>query len=564
MENQDKRELLSEFKFYESYSRFNDATGTYETWDEAIERVMNMHRLYYKDKMTDELENLMKQVEDGYKKKLFLGAQRALQFGGEQLLRHHARLYNCSASYLDRPAMFGEAMYLMLCGCGVGFSVQKHHIEKLPKLSQRGKEVVEFVIEDSIEGWAKAVDVLISSFLSTNAVYPEFRNKEIVFDYNQIRAKGAFISGGFKAPGAEPLKKAMKLIEDKLHKISVEKRKMESIEAYDIVMYMADAVIAGGVRRSATICIFSPDDQDMLTAKTGAWFVDNPQRGRSNNSALLLRDGTTKAEFHDIFKSVKEFGEPGFIWTNDLESLYNPCVTEDTLVTTSNGTKKVKDLIGVKFNAVVDGKEYPTTDNGFWYTGTKEVFKLITNEGYELELTDNHKLLCNKNEWKELKNITLKDKINLHNHENYEWSNVNLKYNEKDGINLGYYISGNKNLEGLISDLLEKGLPKSFIEEESKSFYIGYMKGLFNENGSLDGTKKTGLFIRLVHEEVIILKQVQRMLLKLGIFSKINENKKINGYKDSINNDLIINNHSLYLYLKIIGLNSIKRKDNIK
>lgn len=319
------KELMSEVKFLNDYSRYNDKLRRYETFDEAVERVMDMHRTFYKDKLSVELSKLMLEVEHAYKNKLFLGAQRALQFGGEQLLKHHARLYNCASTYCDRVEVFSEAMYMLLCGAGVGFSVQKHHVANLPKLVDRDLESLphKYTIEDSIEGWSDAIKFLMLSYTEGN----KYSGKTIIFDYSQIRPKGSFISGGFKAPGSEPLKLCINTIVNLLDKeITNGNYAIRTIVAYDIIMYIADAVISGGVRRSATICMFSKDDEDMIKAKTGDWYLTNPQRGRSNNSVILLRDSTTFEEFDSIMDSVQHSGEPGFIWVDDLEFTLNPCV----------------------------------------------------------------------------------------------------------------------------------------------------------------------------------------------------------------------------------------------
>lgn len=240
-------QLLSDAKFYEGYSRINSLTGNYETWDDAVTRVMNMHRQYYKDKLSPALNTLIEFSENKYKEKLMLGAQRALQFGGAQLLKHQIRMYNCVSSYVDRTAFFGECMYMLLCGAGAGFSVQKHHIIKLPTVTKRSNDTVVYAIPDSIEGWADAVQVLLSSYFTKDQVFPEFFNKKIVFDYSLIRPKGAFISGGFKAPGPDPLRQALERIETLLNSIVLDGPiKLRPIQAYDIVMHISDAVISGG------------------------------------------------------------------------------------------------------------------------------------------------------------------------------------------------------------------------------------------------------------------------------------------------------------------------------
>lgn len=323
----DAKKLMSEVKFYESYSRWLPEKGRKETWEEAVERVMDMHREFYKDKLTAELEEHFAFSERHYKEKNILGSQRALQFGGQQLLTHHARNYNCSVSYCDRPAFFNEAMYMLLCGAGVGFSVQYRHTNKLPDVAARSPYAAAiFTPEDSIEGWADCFAALLSSYFTKNQVFPELFGKRVVFDLSNIRPRGAPISGGFNAPGPEPLRRALEKCEALLEKVVREGERLRPIHAYDFVMHMSDAVLAGGVRRSATICVFSFDDVEMMNAKTGNWFQDNPQRGRSNNSAMILRGSLTFEQFLELMGSVESFGEPGFIFTDDLDYLYNPCV----------------------------------------------------------------------------------------------------------------------------------------------------------------------------------------------------------------------------------------------
>ena len=335
----DSKDMLAESKFFMGYSRFNETTSTYETWDEAVSRVMNMHREKYADKMSPKLEKLIGFAESAYKEKLVLGAQRALQFGGEQLRKHEARMYNCSVSHCDRPAFFNEAFYLLLCGCGVGFSVQTHHVAKLPNIKHRSEKKVKIHhVQDSIEGWADALAVLLSSYFVDGGVFPEYKGYQVHFDYSKIRPKGSLISGGFKAPGPEGLRNALTKIEELIEStLDKGNHSIRPIVAYDIVMHMSDAVLSGGVRRSATICLFDKNDEEMLTAKTGDWYVKNPQRGRSNNSAMIKRDEITRDEWATIMKSVKECGEPGFIFTDNLEFAYNPCVEIGMLPTSQKG-----------------------------------------------------------------------------------------------------------------------------------------------------------------------------------------------------------------------------------
>lgn len=323
----DTRSVMSKTKFYEGYSRYNDELGRYETWEEAVTRVMNMHRDYYKDKMSPELSRLIDEAESLYKLKYALGAQRALQFGGDQLMKHQMRMYNCTSTYADRPRFFSELFYVLLCGAGAGFSVQKHHIDRLPDIQERKKQAKGWVVEDSIEGWADALGALMSSYFVGGGQFTEMEGRKVYFDLNKIRPKGAMINGGFKAPGPEPLRRSLDKIEHLIQsRVLKGETRLRPIDVYDIAMHAADAVLAGGVRRSATICLFSADDEEMINAKTGNWFNDNPQRGRSNNSAVIVRDEITREQFKGIMQSIKEFGEPGFYFVDDRDFTTNPCV----------------------------------------------------------------------------------------------------------------------------------------------------------------------------------------------------------------------------------------------
>ena len=321
---------LQNYTFVSKYARWIESENRRETWKEAVDRVKGMMHQQYVDKDVSE------QIDWAYDlmlKKKILGSQRALQFGGEPILKRHAKIYNCTSSYCDRLRFFQECFWLLLCGSGTGFSVQKHHIAKLPNLSTNKKDKrkgVKYKIEDSIEGWADALGVLLSSYFNKPAEekFKEYKDLYIVFDYSNIREKGAQLSSGVgKAPGFEPLQNGLEKIRELLEAcIENKQKKLRPIDAYDIIMHSSDAVLSGGVRRSASLALFSADDEEMAKAKTGNWYVDNPQRARSNNSALLLKDDTTYEQFAELMESVKEFGEPGFIWSDSTEMTFNPCV----------------------------------------------------------------------------------------------------------------------------------------------------------------------------------------------------------------------------------------------
>jgi len=321
---------LQNYTFVSKYARWIEKENRRETWKEAVDRVKSMMHTQYSDK------NVSEDIDWAYElmfKKKVLGSQRALQFGGEPILKRHAKIYNCTSSYCDRLRFFQECFWLLLCGSGTGFSVQKHHVAKLPNLSLNKKDKkkgVKYKIEDSIEGWADALGVLLSSYFNKPAEerFREYKDQYIVFDYSNIREKGAQLSSGVgKAPGFEPLQKGLEKIRELLEScLESKQKKLRPIDAYDIIMHSSDAVLSGGVRRSASLALFSANDDEMAKAKTGNWYVDNPQRARSNNSALLLKDDTTYEQFAELMESVKEFGEPGFIWSDSTEMTFNPCV----------------------------------------------------------------------------------------------------------------------------------------------------------------------------------------------------------------------------------------------
>lgn len=314
------RKEIGDYIFVSKYAR--TVHGKKETWDQSIDRVMEMHWRHLADDMTisdsslDDLSKEMSFAEKLYRNQVILGAQRALQYGGNTLLKHHARNYNCAGSYANRISFFQELMYLLLCGSGTGYSVQKVHVNQLPKMKgvDMSKQTT-YVIDDSIEGWSHAVNALIESHY--------FGLPEVVFDSSRVRPKGAFITGGFRAPGPEPLMKCLSKMGKVLGKIRG--RKATPFEVHRLACLIADAVISGGIRRSALLCQFDADDREMLTCKTGSWFSEYPELARANNSAIIL-PSTPKEVYENIFSSIKQFGEPGIIFSFHPDIVYNPCV----------------------------------------------------------------------------------------------------------------------------------------------------------------------------------------------------------------------------------------------
>ena len=307
------QEILSEITTYMKYAKFIPAKNRRETWQELVTRNKEMHQAKF-PKLTDEIEEAYKLVYD----KKVLPSMRSLQFAGKPIELNNARIFNCSFLPIDDWRSFSEIMFLLLSGCGVGYSVQTHHVDQLPEITVPTKHK-RYLIGDSIEGWADAVRMLCKAYF-TGAPLP-------LFDYRDIRPKGAqLITVGGKAPGPEPLKECL----FNLQKVFDRKQngeKLTSVEAHDMACHIADAVLSGGIRRAALIALFDLDDENMLTCKFGSWWEENPQRGRANNSAVVMRHAITEDEFFKLWKKIElsGSGEPGIYFSNDKDWGTNPC-----------------------------------------------------------------------------------------------------------------------------------------------------------------------------------------------------------------------------------------------
>ena len=281
----EESKILSEITVHMKYAKYIPEKQRRENWDELVQRNKEMHLKKY-PKLSEEIEEAYKLVYD----KKVLPSMRSMQFGGRPIELAPNRIYNCAYMPMDHAAAFSESMFLLLGGTGVGFSVQQHHVEKLPEIRKPNKDRTRrFLIADSIEGWADSVKKLMHSYFNGG--------NRIRFDFSDIRQKGAaLITSGGKAPGPQPLRECLVKVEGILESKN-DGDKLTAIEVHDIVCHIADAVLAGGIRRAALISLFSADDDEMLSAKSGNWWETNPQRGRANNSAMLLRHKVTKEYF---------------------------------------------------------------------------------------------------------------------------------------------------------------------------------------------------------------------------------------------------------------------------
>ena len=301
--------ILSDITVYMKYAKYLPELNRRETWEELVTRNKNMHIKTY--------PKLKEKINEKYK----LVYDKSMQFGGKPIEISPNRIYNCAYMPIDHIDSFSETMFLLLGGTGVGYSVQRHHVEKLPVIQKPyAKRVRRFLIGDSIEGWADSIKVLMKSYMNGGG-------SRIEFDYSDVRPKGArLITSGGKAPGPQPLKECLVKIEGILNQKD-NGTQLSTIEVHDIICYIADAVLAGGIRRAALISLFSADDDAMIGCKSGNWWEMNPQRGRSNNSAVLMRHKVTKGFFMEIWKRVElsGSGEPGIYLNNDKDWGTNPC-----------------------------------------------------------------------------------------------------------------------------------------------------------------------------------------------------------------------------------------------
>lgn len=307
-------QALSDFINVSKYAQYLAEEQRRETPKEAGARMFDMHRRRYPQAL-----DLIDEAQRAFDAGKILGSQRALQFGGLAAEKKHARLFNCVGSYCDRQRFFQEAFWLLLCGCGTGFSVQRHHVAKFPPISRPmgNGNTRTFVIPDTIEGWADSAGALLDSYF-----HPE--KGAVEFDPVLIRPEGSPLSSGGRAPGPGPLLLALTRVRRVLES-RVDEGFLRPIDAYDVVMHLSDAVLSGGIRRSSAICIFSADDEEMMRAKTGNWLQENPQRARSNNSALLLRGETSRETFDFLMACAREGGDPGMYWSSKRSMIPNPC-----------------------------------------------------------------------------------------------------------------------------------------------------------------------------------------------------------------------------------------------
>ncbi len=418
------KKFLSDLKLYTDYFKWQENKGRYENWEEACESVLDTHREKYGAK----IEPLLDEVRPLYYDKVVLASQRNLQYRGNQIFKHNPRMYNCSTNYCYSPDIFSKGFYVLLCGTGLGVSMRKKYVSQLPNIYKPTKNTKTFTVPDSIEGWAEALHVLISSFCKHDSLESEYFGHKIIFDFSQVRPKGAFISGGFRAPSADGLRQSLERIESLLLQELSENTNIEfrGIIAYDIFMHASDAVLSGGVRRSAMNILIDKDDEELIKAKTGNWRQTHPWRARSNNSVGLIRGEFTKEEFEYFVNLNSGDNDIGFVFTDSEDVILNPCyeisfdfyneipdrnktafqfcVAGDTKLITKHSIETIQDCVGKEIE-VWNGVEWSKVEP--YITGdSDELYRVYFTDGSYLDATNNHKFLVKNRFEEEYKEVT--------------------------------------------------------------------------------------------------------------------------------------------------------------
>jgi ribonucleoside-triphosphate reductase len=308
---------LANYIHYGKYARHRDEWHRREVYHETVGRTEAMHLRKF-----PHLEEQIRWAFSFVYAKKLLPSMRTMQFGGLAVEKNNARAYNCCESPANRPRFFQELLFLSLSGCGTGYSVQFEHVDQLPVLVKLdGDRVKHHVVGDTIEGWADAMGALAASFMVPSSPY---YGNYVEFAYHQVRDRGKrlFTSGG-KAPGHLQLKKSLEMIRHIF--MRAQKRKLRPIEVHDTACLETDATLSGGIRRTAMIALFSHEDSEMMYAKTGNWFETHPWRKNANNSVVFKRSETKEKQFKRVFQFTREWGDPGFYLTDDIEYGCNPC-----------------------------------------------------------------------------------------------------------------------------------------------------------------------------------------------------------------------------------------------
>ena len=300
------------------YSRFLDDKGRREHWNETVERYMAFMRAHLSTKHGYEIDPLLDaELTQAITNREVLPSMRSIMTAGEALERQNIAGYNCSYLPIDDPKAFDEAMYILLCGTGVGFSVEQKYVSKLPEIpTELYNSSTTIVVKDSKEGWAKALRQLIALL---------YAGEIPLWDVSAVRAAGTRLKTfGGRASGPEPLVELFKYTVDKFK--AAKGRKLHSLEAHDLLCKIGEVVVVGGVRRSAMISLSDLSDDRMAHAKAGNWWDGQGQRALANNSAVYTQKpdvGQFMREWSNIYESHS--GERGIFnrYASELQAAKN-------------------------------------------------------------------------------------------------------------------------------------------------------------------------------------------------------------------------------------------------
>lgn len=422
--------LYQQFIFMSRYSRWIGSEGRRETWDETVTRYFTFFRRHLMENCQYELsDETIEELKSYIMDLKVMPSMRALATAGLALEKDNVAGYNCSYVPIEHQRIFSEILFILMNGVGVGFSVEKKYVEKLPKIPERLQVVVDIIhVGDSKKGWAVAFDTLINKL---------YEGKIPQLDLSRVRPEGSRLETfGGRSSGPQPLLELFHFAIDSFKK--AQGRQFRPIEVHDLVCKVASIVVVGGVRRSALISLSDLDDKEMSSAKSGEWWKEHPQRALANNSVCynskpnvssFLKEWISlydsKSGERGIFNreatvhTIKKFG--GSRRDPNHEFGCNPCVTADTWVQTVDGPQQVRDLIGKSCDVIVNGKAYPMESNGFFYTGNKPVYELKTSRGFSVKATANHMFLTSEGKWQPLEKITTGSTIFLSKHKGIEW-----------------------------------------------------------------------------------------------------------------------------------------------
>ncbi len=591
---------LGEFVYLRSYARWIKDEGRRETWIETVERYMSFMKENLGKKLS---EKEYAEVQEAILRQEIMPSMRLMQFAGDAARRCNVCAYNCSFTAPSKLSDFAEIMYLSMCGTGVGYSVETQNIQQLPLIKkQTGVMVKTHVVGDSKEGWCDALTLGLKTW---------YTGKDIKFDFSEVRPAGARLSVmGGKSSGPDPLKSLLVFARERI--MANQGRRLRNLDAHDIICKIGECVVAGGVRRSAMISLSDLDDELVRDSKKGQFYMTDPHRAIANNSAVY-DDKPSNEQFMDEWVTLMKggTGERGIFnrssllgtlperrvellknkyksidWAGEIGNLgTNPCVTDDTWVMTSDGSRQVKELINIPFTALVNGEEH-ISKKGFFETGTKKVFQVTTNRGFSFKATGNHEVLTvgyksrkvQNNVWKRVDSLQSQDQVILHNHRGSSWGGRGI---HKEGWLLGSLVgdgniqkSGQANLDfwgadkeymmnhavslvhetvGARSDLVghvaKTGYARvqsaqlgiyatkfdisygskvvtDLVEKSSSEFTEGFLQGWFDADGSVQGNHIKGVSVRLASSSLPCLKRVQRMLARLGVISTVYENRR--------------------------------------